>query len=136
MNYASHIFENYIFKERKRDDCMLSDAEIEALCLHFGEVFVLWDGAFLLARTVNPTEIDAVTYQRYVLAAIEGSKALQCTVTPKVHMMLKHVQWQMRNIKGGLGDKMEDWVECLHQTGMQMRQRFRTVQNPIARAEA
>jgi hypothetical protein len=32
------------------------DAEIESLCLHFCEVFVLWDGAFSLARTVNPME--------------------------------------------------------------------------------
>ena len=72
----------------------------------------------------------------YVLAAVEGSKALQCTVTPKVHMMLKHVEWQMTNIKGGLGDKMEDWVERLHQTGMRMRQQFCTVQNPLVRALA
>jgi hypothetical protein len=51
-------------------------------------------------------------------------------------MMLKHVEWQMTNIKGGLGDKMEDWVERLHQTGMRMRQRFCTVQNPLLRAVA
>jgi len=43
MINASHIFDNHslIFKERKRDDCLLSDAEIEALCLHFCEVFAL-----------------------------------------------------------------------------------------------
>ncbi len=99
-------------------------------------MFVLWDGAFLLARTVNPIEIDVITYQRYVLAVVEGSKALQCTITPKVHMMLKHVEWQMMNIKGGLGNKMEDWVERLHQTGMRTRQQFCTVQNPLVRALA
>ena len=132
MNNASHVFDciSVVFKEGKRDDCLLPDAEIESLCLHFCEVFVLWDGAFSLARTVNPMELDVITYRRYVLAAVEGSKALQCTVTPKVHMMLKHVEWQMTNIKGGLGDKMEDWVERLHQTGMRMRQRFCTLQNP------
>ena len=92
--------------------------------------------SILLARSVNPMEIDVITYQRYVLAAVEGSKALQCTITPKVHMMLKHVEWQMMNIKGGLGDKMEDWVERLHQTGMQMRQQFCTVQNPLVRVLA
>ncbi len=37
---------------------------------------------------------------------------------------------------GGLGDKMEDWVEQLHQDGKQKWLRFRTVQNPIARAHA
>ena len=51
-------------------------------------------------------------------------------------MMPKHVEWQMTNIKGGLGDKMEDWVERLHQTGMRMRQCVRTVQNPLVRALA
>lgn len=37
---------------------------------------------------------------------------------------------------GGMGDKMEDWVERQHQWGMQMRRRFRTVQNPLVRALA
>ncbi len=61
---------------------------------------------------------------------------LRCTITPKVHLMLKHVAWQMGKIKGGLGDKMEDWVERLHQTGMHLRQQFHTVQNPVVRAHA
>ena len=33
-------------------------------------------------------------------------------------------------------DKMEDWVERQNQTGMQMRQKFCTMQNPIVRAIA
>ncbi len=138
MNNASHIFDQFavIFKDGKRPDCILSVTNIDALCLHFREVFVLWDGAFSLARTVNPTENDTTTYMRYVSAAIHGNTAIRCTITPKVHLMLKHVPWQMRNIQGGLGDKMEDWVERLHQTGMRERQRFRTVQNPIIRALA
>jgi hypothetical protein len=81
-------------------------------------------------------EADIKTYLLYVDAAVHGNAALRCTVTPKVHLMLKHVAWQMQNIRGGLGDKMEDWVERLHQTGMRLRQRFRTVQNPVVRANA
>ena len=50
--------------------------------------------------------------------------------------MLEHVEWQMTNIRGGLGDEMEDWVERLHQDGKRKRLRFRTVQNPIAHAHA
>ena len=34
-------------------------------------------------------------------------------------------------IEGGLADKMEDWVERLHQTGKRQRLRYRTVQNPF-----
>jgi hypothetical protein len=37
----------------------------------------------------------------------------------------------MTNIREGLGVKMEDWVEQLHQTGMRLQQRFCTVQNPV-----
>jgi hypothetical protein len=50
--------------------------------------------------------------------------------------MLRHDQWQMKNILGWLGDKMEDWVERLHQWGMQQRRRFCTVQDPLVRALA
>jgi hypothetical protein len=98
--------------------------------MQFREVFLLWE-AFLLARTIDPTEIDTSIYPMYVDAAVKGSKDLQCTVTPKVHLMLEHVKWQMTNIEGGLGDKMEDWVERLHQTGKHQHLRYRTVQNPV-----
>ncbi len=62
---------------------------------------------------------------------MQSSEILGCPITPKVHMMLRHVEWQMKNIPGGLGDKMEDWVECLHQWGMQQRRHFCTIQNPL-----
>jgi hypothetical protein len=48
----------------------------------------------------------------------------------------KDVQWQMKNIPGGLGDKMEDWVERQHQWGMRQRRRFCTVQDPLVCALA
>ena len=114
MNNATFIFEELaiIMKEGKRPDCIrLTDTDINALCLHFQGVFVLWEGAFLLARTVGPMEDDIKTYRLYAAAAASGNDALRCTITPKVHLMLKHVAWQMKNIPGGLGEKMEDFVE-------------------------
>ena len=83
-------------------------------CVFIREVYVLWDGAFSLARKIDPTDEDTETYQRFVLAALKGSLTLQCSITP-----------------GGLGDKMEDWVERLHQWGIRLRRRFRTVQDPL-----
>ena len=138
MNNATYLFDQFaaIFKERRREGCLLSHADIDSMCLHFREVFVLWDGAFSLARTVNPTGEEIITYQSFVSAAVEGSRLLGCPVTPKVHTMLRHVQWQMMNLHWGLGDKMEDWVERLHQWGMQQRRQFRTVQNPLVRMNA
>jgi hypothetical protein len=57
MNNATYFFDGLtvILKEGKRADSLLSNDNIDALCLHFWEVFVLWDGAFSLARTVSPT---------------------------------------------------------------------------------
>ena len=135
MNNVTYLFDQFaaIFKERRREGCLLSHADIDSMCLHFREVFVLWDGAFSLARTVDPMGEEIITYQSFVSAAVEGSRTLGCPITPKVHTMLRHVHWQMRNLHWGLGDKMEDWVERLHQWGMQQRRQFRTVQNPLVR---
>ncbi len=75
MNNATYLFDAFavIFKEGKREMCLLSDTDIDSMCLHFREVYVLWDGAFLLARTVYTTNNDAETYQKVCL----GSRAEQ-----------------------------------------------------------
>ncbi len=51
MNNATHIFEKLavILKEGLRDNCILSEEVLDTMCLHFREVFVLWDVAFSLA---------------------------------------------------------------------------------------
>ena len=51
MNNSAHIFDELtvITKEGKRPNSILSNTEVDALCLHFWEMFVLWDGVFLLA---------------------------------------------------------------------------------------
>ena len=41
----------------------------------------------------------------------------------------KHVRCQMEKIKGGLGDKMEDWIEKQHQMGKQERAWFHMIKN-------
>ena len=50
--------------------------------------------------------------------------------------MLKHVLKQMETFEGGLGDKVEDWVEHMHQSGQRLRVRFRTVKSLGVRANA
>jgi hypothetical protein len=77
----------------KRPNCVLSDNKIDDLCLHFREVFVLWDGTFALARTIDPDNADRLTYRSYITAAVQGHTDLKCAITPKVHLMLKHVKW-------------------------------------------
>ena len=57
-------------------------------------------------------------------------------MTPKVHLMWKHVQPAMKNIPGGLGDKREDWVEHQHQIMNLKRKQFGTTKNQDRRAVA
>ena len=116
-----------ILKDGARPGCVLKPEHIDTLLLQFRDVFVLWDRAFLLARKIDPLQEDVDAYRLFVDAAVKGHKDLGCKITPKVYLMIDHVEWQMRNIVGGLGDKMEDWVECLHQSGKRQHQRFRTV---------
>ncbi len=51
MSNATYFFDELavIIKAGNRPGSIISNAHVEALCLHFREVFVLWDGAFLLA---------------------------------------------------------------------------------------
>ena len=109
MNNATYVFDQLalIFEDLKRSDCLLTNDDITALCLHYREVFVLWDASFSLARTINPVEADIATFQTYILAAVEGHTQLKCSVTPKVHSMMKHVEIgssaciKMGCVKGG-----------------------------------
>jgi hypothetical protein len=122
INNLTYLLEQFksILISRKRDGCELNNDDMEELCKHFHTVFLLWDGAFAYARKINPTAEDAKIYEQFVEAAVAGHLRLGLTITPKVHLMLKHVRLQMVNIDGGLGNKMEDWVEKQHQMGKLM----------------
>ena len=74
-------------------------------------------------------------YRRFVTAAVHQHTKF-CSITRKVHLMFKHVEWQMEHVPGGLGDKMEDWIELAHQAGARLHARFRTVKDPLVRAIA
>ena len=70
MTNTAHIFDELavIMTEGKRPDSILSNANVNELCLQ--KASVLWDGVFLLAQTVSPMEQDTKTYLRYVLGQV------------------------------------------------------------------
>ena len=43
--------------------------------------------------------------------------------------MIDHVEWQMRNLEGGLEGKLEDWVKQDHQEGARRRAQFCTTRD-------
>ena len=137
MSNASEIFAIFanILKENAKDNCTMTTTEIDAMCKQFSDVCVLWDGAFSYASKVDPTANDIAQYRRFVKAAVYSHVGIGCSVTPKVHMMWKHVADQML-LPGGLGKKREDWVEHHHQITNRERVQFRTTKNSDVRASA
>ena len=63
--------------------------------------------------------------------AVERHCGTGCNITHTVHLMFKHVECQMKSVPDGLGDKMEGWVELMHQWGMWLRRCLRTVKDPL-----
>jgi hypothetical protein len=90
---------------------------------------VLWDGAISYSRKEYPEPNDVILYRRFARAAVDGHVKLGLSVTPKVHLMHKHVEPQMKDITGGMGNKMEDGIERSHQTGSRSRLQFGRVSN-------
>ena len=133
---ATYVFDEFakkILKEGRKADG-LTEAEIDKLCEDHKVTLLLWDGAFSTARTIDPTEDDIGLYKQFVYAAVVCHVRIGCNVTHKVHLMWKHVAVQMK-VPGGLGQKMEDWLELQHQGGMSSRVQYRTMGDAQKSAE-
>jgi len=102
----------------------LSDAEKEELldkvhkmCNDVGMGLKLWDGA-LADIHVNDYEKDHCRKtQDKIDKAMAHMRGMGIRITPEMHGMEMHVVNQMRDIPGGIGRMMEQWIEQYHQTG-------------------
>lgn len=138
MNNVEYIFDSFaeLLTRGKRIGCKLTDNQIVDKCNKYEHLFLLWDGAFSVARTNNPQKKDIDEFTYFINAAFECHKRIGCSITPKVHLMKAHCAWQMANLEGGLGDKGEDWVEQKHQDMAKLMRQYRNVKNPQQRAIA
>ena len=119
IDNATHVFDQWalILKVGRREGCMMCLDAIVEWFQEYKSVFLLWDGAFSFARKVNPMSDDRAMFRRFVDAAVDGHCKIGCNITHKIHLMWKHVEWQMALLPGDSGGKMEDWVELQHQWG-------------------
>ena len=138
MANSGEIFSIFaqILKQNAKTNCDMTYQDIDNLCHSYTSAFLLWDGAFSYASTIDPTEDDIKMYTRYVMAAANSHVQMGCSVTPKVHLMWRHVEEQMKTIPGGLGKKREDWVEQLHQLTSVKRKQFASTRDQKQRATA
>ena len=96
-----------ILKANKNPYCELSDVQLDAFCTRIGNLFLLWNGDVSYASKVDPSPADIWMYNRLVSAAVYCHIAEGCNITPKVHLMWRHVAVQM-NLPGGLEQKRID----------------------------
>ena len=87
---------------------------IYKLCDHHKLVFQLWDGAFSVAHTINPTRADCDKDREFATAAMDCHVNIGCSVTHKSHLLLVHLLQHLLWVPHGLGEKTEDWVEAQH----------------------
>ena len=81
----------------------------------FTSTFKLLNQIFTTARLVAPTEEECILVERNISSLmIIWEEKLHMTITTKLHLLHSYVVPQIK-IFGGLGDKIEEWVERLHQ---------------------
>ena len=106
-------FEKILLEARKNDG--MSEEAIKKMCANHKTLYFSWDKALSLALIVDPSDDNMYLFKRYMFAAVYYHIQIGCNVTHKVHLMWRHVANQTKYVPGGLGEKMEDWVEHQHQ---------------------
>lgn len=80
----------------------------------YEEVFELLDATFACLRIIDPTEDEFCLAQQLVDRVKAAWDDLELSVTPKAHILFEHVVPLSRKF-GGLGDKVEEFIEEMHQ---------------------
>lgn len=123
-----------ILKSNKGDECIMEDTEIDELCNNSKMVLTYWDGALAGLHIEYPKEEDYTNTQLFIDAALQLTRKMDMTVTPKGHGGEKHLVAQMRVTRGGLFEFDESWGEQYHQTGYNFDMRLRGQGSEVRKA--
>ena len=127
MSHSKEIMDkvSVLLKQNKSPLCTMSDNDIDELCNNSCTLLILWDGAMAVLHTEFPREEDCDKAQQFIDAALELTRKMNMTVTPKSHGGEAHLVKQMRATKGGLFEHDESWGEQYHQVGHHFDMRLR-----------
>ena len=78
------------------------------------EIFKLLETTFGCLRIIDPTEEELLLAEKFVDDVKTAWIELELSVTPKAHLLFNHAVAASRKF-GGLGDKVEEFVEEMHQ---------------------
>ena len=91
-----------------------TEEEIDKKTLQFTDILLVLDALFGHIRIINPTRREVKRMLRCTKILAKLMVLLDLSETPKGHMALEHVSPVVLR-RGGLGDKVEEWIEKLHQ---------------------
>ena len=124
-----------IDEKQHNDECIMTDDAINTLCDNMATLLIRWDGALACLHTVNPTEEDCTQAQNFIDQAMELTREMGYSVTPKYHGAEAHIVNQMRDTVGGLYEFDEQWMEQYHQTGYTFDMKYRNQRSEIRKAK-
>ena len=127
---ASFIFDEFkkILLENKNNNGTTEEA-IKKMCADHKILYHLWDGEFFMACMVDQSHNNIDLYKRTMFAALHCHIQIGCNMTHKVYLIWHHIVNQMKYVLvlGGLGEKMDDWLERQHQDGKRYQDIYRRV---------
>jgi len=125
MYHADYVFGEFakILQQSKKEDCSMSDDDIENMCNKYARAFFGTEHFHLLESSAQQQQILNNT-DNIRLQQSDITQEIGCTITIKGHIMFQHVIQQLLSIPGGLGDKVEDWIKRQHQEQTSLRKRF------------
>jgi hypothetical protein len=88
--------------------------EVDEKTLQFTDILLVLDALFGHIRIINPTRREVKRMLRCTKILAKLMVLLDLSETPKGHMALEHLIPAVLRL-GGLGDKVEEWIEKLHQ---------------------
>ena len=72
---------------------MRSQEKIDERCQQYKSVFLMWNRAFSVAQKMSLSKDNRKMLCRFVDVAVDGHCNLGCTITLKVHLMWKRLEW-------------------------------------------
>ena len=137
MLYADEIMAEVavLLAKEKSTECKMTEQNIWDLCMNVSTLLIRWDGALSILHQVDPEEKHYVMAQERIDKALELSRSMGFSITPKYHGAEMHLVWQMRRCKGGLMEFDESWTEQYHQTGYNFDMKLRNMGSEKRKAE-
>ncbi len=96
-----------------------TEEEVKNITEKVKDMLLVQDVIFSHTRAINPTWKEVKHVRRSIKILRKLLPEVGVSITPQVHLELAHLVEEMIRL-GGLGDKVEEWLEKLHQMWKRM----------------